>query len=356
MSEIHFAQIREDGRLERRLTAQHRPTRIVCIASGGCTALSLLSDAEWVYAVDANPGQCALVELRRAAIRQLSREQYLAFISERPSTDRVVTFQRLASDLPEDARAYWQAHLEVIAAGVNQCGSTERFYRFVGQNLRTSVIGNEVWEELFAAPTIEAQRELFQRHFTSEAWHLALRLLLSRTTHVEFFPAEWFASAREHDFGAFFASQFEKEVTTKPIADNYFLSQFLFGRYRDGYLEGTPYYLSEEGYPRTKRYLDRLVIVPAALQTFLPTVSEIGAFFLSNVYDWADAESRKTIAEAVARAAAPGAVVLSRNMLGEFTPSQELAGRLVVDEQASTELHQLERSMLYRQVEVGVFS
>src|SRR5262245_47157465 len=97
MAEVHFAQIREDGRLERRLAVRHRPARIVCVASGGCTALSLLSDGvEAVHAVDANPAQCALVELRKAAIAALDRDGYLAFIGERPAEDRPAVYARLA--------------------------------------------------------------------------------------------------------------------------------------------------------------------------------------------------------------------------------------------------------------------
>jgi hypothetical protein len=43
-------------------------------------------------------------------------------------------------------------------------------------------------------------------------------------------------------------------------------------------------------------------------------------------------------------------------MLGGFSPAQELPDRIAVDAEKSAELHQLERSMLYRRVEVGVLS
>ncbi len=55
MSDLHFAQIREDSWIEREIADAERPQRIVAVASGGCTALSLLDDeVEEVIAVDAS--------------------------------------------------------------------------------------------------------------------------------------------------------------------------------------------------------------------------------------------------------------------------------------------------------------
>jgi S-adenosylmethionine:diacylglycerol 3-amino-3-carboxypropyl transferase len=356
VSDIHFAQIREDGRLERHLMQSHHPRRIVCVASGGCTALSLLDRAEIVHAVDASPAQCALVELRKAALGHLSRQDYLAFIGDAPSDDRLADYARLAPSLPAYAREFWDARPELITEGINGSGTTEGFYRFVGRNLRASVIPDAVWEQLFACDSIEQQRALYARHFDNEAWHLALRLLLSRTTHLAFFPAAWFASAREHDFGAFFAAQFEKEVTTRVVKGNYFLSQLLFARYRDEEPEGTPPYLTRENYEAIRNNLDRLVIVPAPLEQYLAELSGIDGFFLSNVCDWADASSRQAIASGILRAGVSGAVVLHRNLLGGHSPADELGERLRVDASESAHLHKLERSMMYRKIEAGALA
>src|SRR5262245_30124436 len=125
---IYFAQIREDGRLERSLVARRKPSRIVCIGSGGCTALSLLGDdVEIVHCVDSNPAQCALVELKKAAISRLDRESFLAFIGERPAADRTRLYRsRLRDALPRYAQEHWDAHEQDIDLGINHCGATER--------------------------------------------------------------------------------------------------------------------------------------------------------------------------------------------------------------------------------------
>ena len=96
MAELFFAQLREDTQVERAVLTRKRATRIACIASGGCGALSLLDDTvEAVIAIDLSPAQCALVELRRAALAALERDAYLGFIGEREDTQRPATYAAL---------------------------------------------------------------------------------------------------------------------------------------------------------------------------------------------------------------------------------------------------------------------
>ena len=351
MHDLYFAQIREDSLVERALVAERAPARILCIGSGGCTALSLLSDrVEQVLAVDANPAQCALMELKKEAVRELTRAEYLAFIGEQPGQPRVEVFRRLAGRLTPPALEYWDAHASDIETGINQCGATERFYRFVGTNLRRSVCGDEVWRALLDCPDIAAQRALYEKHFTTEAWRTAIRVLLSRTTHLQFFPAFMFAQATENDLGGFFAAQFEREITRSRVFSNYFLSQFLFASYLPDRDEGMPGYLSEEGYAAAKRNIDKLVIVRGTLQDVLPRVDGIDAFFLSNVFDWAGPADRSKICEAILGAQAREAILLYRNMLSAHPLPDGFMRRLSIDAAQCERLCALERSMMYRQV------
>jgi S-adenosylmethionine-diacylglycerol 3-amino-3-carboxypropyl transferase len=358
MSEIYFAQVREDSRLERTVVERRSPSRIVCVGSGGCTALSLLSSGvEIVHCVDSNPAQCALIELKKAALAKLDREGCLDFLGERPGDDRLGTYQRhMAPLLPRYAREYWDARPGDVLSGVNQCGATERFYRFVGTNLRKSVCPDEVWRRLFSCRSIAEQVELFDRHFTTESWHAAVRVLLSKTTHLAFFPAFMFAEAKEHDFGAFFASQFELEVRNRPMRDNYFLSQFLFGSYLLDEPEGTPHYLSRAGYESTRQNVDKLVVVPKPLEEFLLEANRVDAFFLSNVFDWMAPAARARLCELVLRAGSKRACLLYRNMFSAHPLPTFFTERFAHCHELSAELVDLERSMMYRRIAVGELS
>jgi S-adenosylmethionine:diacylglycerol 3-amino-3-carboxypropyl transferase len=357
MDEIHFAQIREDGRLERTLVERRKLGRIVCVGSGGCTALSLLSrDVDTVYCVDKSPAQSALVELKRAALSALDRSAFLAFIGERDESDRGATYRRLAPLLPAYAREFWDARPGAVSLGINRCGTTERFYRFVGDNLTRSVRSEEIFRALFGCRSIAEQNEHFERHFSDESWRTALSVLLSKTTHLAFFPSFMFAQATEHDFGSFFLGQFELEVRNKPLKDNYFLSQILFGSYVDGEPEGSPRYLGDEGYEEARRFADKLAIVPRSLEAFLLEEGGIDAFFLSNVFDWMSEPDRARLCELVLRAASPRATILWRNMLSAHPLPTFFARRFARNDELSAELVDLERSMMYRRISAGELS
>jgi S-adenosylmethionine-diacylglycerol 3-amino-3-carboxypropyl transferase len=353
VSDLHFAQIREDSWLERELVEAARPRRSAVIASGGCTALSLLDDgAEQVLAVDASPAQCALVALRKAAIRALDRDAYLAFIGERPSTTRLETYCALARTLPAEVQRFWDAHHDLLREGVQHAGTTERFYRYVASHLR-DLLGEARLEQLLVAPSLDAQRVLYRQLFEGEAVRAALRVLLAKSTHLLFFPAFMFEHAEEHDFAAFFLAQFEHELTTKPVAGNYFLSQLLFGRYVEGHARGLPPYLTPEGYARTQRNLDKLEVRCAPLHVALESVRSVDAFFLSNVFDWCTPELMAASARAILQSARSGALVLHRNMLSARPLPAELAARYAHDVDRSRLLHARERSFLYRNVQLG---
>ncbi len=351
MTELYFAQVREDPLVELSLMASDRPRSVVTIASGGCTALSLLTDeVERVVAVDLNPFQTALVELRRAALGALDRDAYLRFVGEQHCERRLATYRALAAELSAPARALWDARTELVQAGVQHAGVTERFYRFVGGNLRHSVCDEAVWRELLTASDIDSQQALAENHFRGPRWETALRVLLSKTSHLAFFPAFMFEQAAEHDFGAFFDAQFARELRCKPLCGNYFLSQLLYGSYLLDQPGGTPPYLSVDGYQQARRNLQKLEIVCAPLGQWLANARNIDAFFLSNVFDWADAERREQIASAVVTAGHPGSRVLFRHMLARPTLPPTFQARLELCPDSTESLLRHERSMSYRAI------
>ncbi len=357
MADIYFAQIREDSRVERALASLYLPKTIVSIGSGGCTSFSLLSDeVDTVYAVDANPAQAALIECKKAAIFALSRTEYLAFIGETDCKDRLAVYRGIAHLLPDYAREYWNEHSDDITVGINQCGATERFYRFIGSNIRNNIYDDEIWHALFACSSVDDQVEFHRKYLTSEKWQTAVRLLLSKTTHLQFFPAFMFAQASEHDFGMFFGAMFTKELHTKLVHNNYFLSQLLFASYLYEQPEGVPFYLTDEGYAQAKRNLHKLSVIPRTLQHVLPELSSVDAFFLSNVFDWAREAERHSICEAILKAASDHAAVLYRNMLSRHPLPGFFMERFMVDESRSSEMAGLERSMMYQRITVGTLT
>lgn len=354
MDNIYFAQIREDSLVERFISSRYKPKSIVVIGSGGCTAFSVLADeVDKVIVVEQNPAQCALIELKKIAIINLKREDYLAFIGEKECCNRLRIFDQLVDDLPLSVQAFWLKRKAVIELGINQCGATEHFYRFIGGNLRLNVYNDTTWKKLFSFSTIEEQIAYYNQVIRSEKWFTAVKVLLSKTSHLAFFPSFMFVNANENDFGLFFLHQFEQELSTKLLRNNYFLSQLLFQSYLFDEEQGTPYYLSDEGYSLAQRHMDKLVIRQGSLEQILPTLSKIDAYYLSNVFDWATEAGKAHICEGLKKSANEKAVLLYRNMLAPSKLPSTFIKQFQVNRALSEECKKLERSMMYQNITVG---
>lgn len=355
VSEIYFAQIREDSRIERHLQTTYGPRRILCIGSGGCTAFSLLADdVDSVVVVDANPAQCALIELKRAALIALDREEYLAFIGELPSANRLATYRRIEDDLTDQARRYWRGHQPRVASGINRCGVTDRLYQMVGENLTGVLLGKEAVDLLFSCTDVDEQREFYTKYLDNERWDTAVRVLFSRTTQSYFYPPLWSAKSTEAKFGDFYAAQIKDAIVNRPVADNYFLHQLLTGRYLHDRADGMPAYLTEDGYERARRNIGTMQLVNATVERSLRDVRGIEAFFLSNILDWGGPQQHAALAQAIRDAASPdGAVVLHRSMYGEGQLGPIFGEHIRMRPEIADELLEQERSMLYQELCVG---
>lgn len=353
-SSLHFAQIREDARIERRTFSHAR--RILAIASGGCTALSLLDDhVESVCAIDASPAQCALVELRKAAIFALDRDAYLAFVGERVSTTRSAVYRTLRAQLDSEARAFWDGREEDVAAGIDHAGSTERFYRFVAGALADTVLPVETALTFLRHDHTDAQLSFYREHIDGTPWRTAVRTLLSRTAHLAFFPAAMFAHARDRSFGDHFLERFELALGLHPLAMNYFLQQVLLGRYLGERDDAYPHYLTLDGYAAARRNIAKLHVVCSPLAAHLHAARDIDAFALSNVLDWTAPAEHDAFVRTLASAAAPGARFVVRFMLADATVPAALAACSVPLCDAASTAHD-DRSGLYREIACGALS
>src|SRR4051812_27003357 len=124
--DLNFAQVREDPLIELDLFSSVSAGRFFTIASGGCTALSLLLlNPQRVFAVDINPAQEALVALKCVAFRNLGFHDFQSFIGNRTSADRREVYGDLRGRLTPNHRRFWDSHAGWITEGVQNAGRAE---------------------------------------------------------------------------------------------------------------------------------------------------------------------------------------------------------------------------------------
>jgi S-adenosylmethionine-diacylglycerol 3-amino-3-carboxypropyl transferase len=356
LPELLFGMSWEDPESDRRaLTIQPGET-VLTVTSGACNTLTLLLDNPGqVHAVDINPCQSHLLELKCAAIRRLDFDDLHSFLGLAPSPDRLRVFELLRNDLSSSAQKYWRRNSAPIRDGVAQQGRYERFLRNF-RRLLGLVQGRRRIEVFFECASLPQQREYFDRMWNTAAWRVLFRLafnkhvLAKRGLSGDYFQFD--------DGSASFAESFfnrtKRALKEIPISTNYFLAQYMLGRYLDR--EACPECLRKENLPVVRERLDRIEIITADAKMWLAQRSpeSIDAFSLSNICELMDSQATARTFEQVARTARGGARVCFRNLMVPREVPETLRATIRLQEETSRQLLERDRSFVYSRVQAYV--
>lgn len=175
---LMFGQVREDAAVDLFLVKQiQSPKRLFVIASGGCTALSLLTiDGCNIDALDISQAQIALVELKVTLIKQLGH----AAAKDACISDARSYVQQVSSMLSPQTKRFFEARLDSLKSGLNNCGwvdqrmhqLTNLFYLFVHNRQET--------EYFLKLDDIEKQRNFYKNDWCNWQWQLTMKVAFSR--------------------------------------------------------------------------------------------------------------------------------------------------------------------------------
>ena len=318
--------------------------RWLMITSGGDNVLgALLADPARVTAVDLNPTQTWLLELKRAGFRRLSHGDLLHLLGVRSPAGARDLYQTLRNDLSQDARSYWDAHLEWLDRGLLLAGGFERYFALLRRGLRL-VVGRRRMEELFEQDAA-SQAAYFRERWNTLRWRALVRVLCSRRVLGSRLDPSWFEHAETSSFGAHFQRLATHVLAELPARTNYFLAQILLGRYLDE--RQVPAYLRPESLETIRARLDRLEIVTADVGDALAALPErsVDCFALSNVFEYSPPALFQRSLGLLQRAARPGARFTLRNLLAPRRLASD--ARFAVDAAESERLRAADRGFIY---------
>ena len=258
----------EDPALDRAALELRPEHRVLVITSAGCNALDYaIEGPREVIAVDANPHQNALLELKLAAIRSLDFEAFFALFGTgaHPRFHRLYR-DRLRAPLSASARDFWDHRLHWFRASSplhhhGLCGVFSRLIRLVCR------VRPGLWrdaEALFACATLEEQARHYDERIKPGLWNPAVRWILSRESLLALVGvpgAQRHLIVSQHPGGVagFVEEALDRLFRTVPARTNYFWYLYTFGRFSR---DCCPRYLTPEGFARLKAGpVDRIRVV-----------------------------------------------------------------------------------------------
>src|ERR1017187_8611717 len=354
--DLLFGMSWEDPASDRRaLTIQPGET-LITVTSGACNTLTLLlEDPGKIYAVDINPSQSYLLELKRAAVRHLEYDELRAFLGLVPSDQRLQVFEHLRGDLSQAALRYWTSKAEAVREAVVGAGKYESFIRLFSRFLGV-MQGKKRIDGLFRCATLEQQQDYFARKWNTVRWRLLFKLLANkRMLAKRGLTADYFKfDDGSSSFSESFLRRARRAICEIPVESNYFLTQYLLAHYRSE--KAVPAYLLQGNLPIVRQRLDRIEIVTSDAQSWLGRQpnSSIDAFSLSNICELMSPDETARLFAEVARSARPGARICFRNLIVPRGVPESLQREIELQEELSRDLIARDRSFVYSRVQAFV--
>lgn len=318
----------EDPAVDRQALRIGPDDHVLVIASAGCNALDyLLDEPAAVSAVDMNPRQIALLELKLAGIRTLAFEDFFALFGDgRHPAFQALYRTRLRPQLGPFAREYWDGRGHVFAAAADAPGGlyfhglSGKVARAFHAYLKLRPALRQGIEAMLRADSLDDQRAIFDERVMPHMWGARMDWLLSRQLTMSMLgvphPQRREVEA-QHAGGvaAFIRDAIGYVFRELPLRSNYFWRLYLQGRYTP---ECCPEYLRPHNFQRLQAGLvDRLRHHTCPITGFLQTTrTPVSRFVLLDHMDWMSACLPAALAQewaAILDRATPDARIIFRS-------------------------------------------
>ena len=315
----------EDPRLDR-VALEFKPDdEVLVITSAGCNALDYaLCTPNHVYAVDMNPRQNALLELKQAAIRELDYPQFFRMFGHGKLEGVATVYERqLRQHLSNWSQRFWDKRIKWFdhpKLSFYFRGTSGSFARLINNYVDHVAKVRPAVNELLNAETLEQQTEIYKQQIYPKFWSRPLKFFINRDMTMAMLGVpkaqrRQLETQYQGQIAKFIHDSLEAVLTKVPIHDNYFWRVYLTGRYT---AECCPEYVKEANFAALKNGLvDRVSTHTDSVQGFLEKhPGKISKFILLDHMDWLSDNMFPLLEsewQAIVNSAAPGTRMIWRS-------------------------------------------
>ena len=285
----------EDPRLDRVALEFTSDDNVLVITSAGCNALDYaLTEPNHVYAVDMNPRQNALLDLKKAAIQNLEFDDFFKLFGEGhlPGAPKIYR-EKIRDSLAPWAQTFWDAKIKWFSNKSKTFyfrGTSGTFARILKVYTDKMLGVRPHLDDLMNAQSVEEQREIYEKHLREKFWTGIMKFAMNRDTTLSMLgvpKAQRRQIETQYEGGIvkFVQDCMENVFAKLPMRDNYFWQVYMNGKYSR---ECCPEYLREENFLKLKNGLtDRISTHTDSVQGFLEKHDgQISKFILLDHMDW----------------------------------------------------------------------
>jgi len=349
----------EDPRLDREMLNLQPDSRVVMITSAGCNALDYLLDgpAE-IHAVDMNPRQNALLQLKTAMIQRGAFEDLFQLFGHGSHPKFKDLLEELKPTLHPFASRYWRAkHYYFNRSPLNPSfyyrGTAGQMAWIALHTFLGSSKVRDYVDALLHAGSLEEQRRLYQ-HIKPVLWSGLVTWLLRQPVAMTMLgvpraQVRLIETQFQGGLTGYIRSKMEHVLTEIPFSENYFWRVYLTGQYSR---HCCPNYLREEHQATLRERTSRITTHSTTVANFLhENPGAYSHYVLLDHQDWLAAHKPQALEEEwrlILENSRPGTCILMRSAspVIDFIPAFALE-RLKLDTTLADHLHPLDRVGTY---------
>ncbi|MBB3210563.1 S-adenosylmethionine-diacylglycerol 3-amino-3-carboxypropyl transferase [Rhodopirellula rubra] len=288
----------EDPEIDRRALELGPDDSVALITSAGCNALDYaLESPREVHAIDVNPLQNALLELKIAAINTLDHDDFFQLFGKGCHSRWESLYRDNVRDqLSPQAKQVWDLRSNFFDGSHRRRsfyfrGTSGLFAWLINSYVKRSPDLRAAIDELLDASSVEHQREIYARRNVDRLlWTRPLRWALRRDTTMAMLGVPR-SQRNQIDRGypggiaGFIQDRIASVFQNTPLKHNYFWRVYLTGEYTE---ECCPEYLRAGNFDRLKGGLaNRISVHTSTIETFLTNHhGPISRFVLLDHMDW----------------------------------------------------------------------
>lgn len=349
---IRYSNCWEDADLLLRGLNPKPGARLLSIASAGDNSFSLLTcDPELVVAVDLNPSQLALVELKRSAFRRLAYEETLGFLgfATQGTKNRLEIYRSLREELSAGAREFWEANGELLERGVISVGKFERYFSIFRKNILPLVHSRKDVKGLLARKSLDEQERFYDKEWDTWRWRAMFRIFFSRFVMGRLGRDPELFRYVEGSVADRILSRTRHALTAIPVHSNPYVRYILDGEFGDA----LPHYMRRENYEKIRGNMGALQLLLGTTDDAVRSAAHrYDGMNLSDIFEYMTEAETKEIGTRLAEACADEGRILYWNMLAPRSLAKIMPERLHRLDALSDQLFLEDRAFFYQALHI----
>jgi S-adenosylmethionine-diacylglycerol 3-amino-3-carboxypropyl transferase len=292
-----------------------------------------------------NPAQVACIELRRAAYLNLRHGEMLELLGARPSGRRRMLFNKVAGDMPERARNFWQdlpGWLETGAIGV---GRFEGYFRLFRRRALPFAHTRRRVRDLLEPRSPDERERFYEQVWNNRRWRGIFQVFFSRFVMGRLGRDPEFFRYVEGSVADRILERTRHALVELEPAANPYLWWILTG----GFGEALPEALREDRFESIADALreGRFECFEGSLEQWLEEGRKADAFNLSDIFEYMSEANCGRLMEGIAAASTPGTRWAYWNMLAPRSSPASLRDRVRPLDDLAEELFRRDQAFFY---------